>query len=214
MKDVILGAVIANRQQELEGIVHRLKDHLDWMQLDVMDGYFVPNTSLEFDFELPDTGNRYEAQLMVRDPATWIKRNADKFDSLLVHAECCRFPEPERILDLGRDLCKRVGVALRPETPLEVIMPLIPRVDEVLIMTVEPGAYGGAFLSEPLQKVAELRRIRNDLDIEVDGGIDDNTIKLAKDAGANLFVSGSYLLKSEDVGKSVSRLKDGIDLNY
>lgn len=214
MEKRILGAVIANEQGELDAIVSRLKDSVDWMQLDVMDGSFVPNKSLEFDFRLPETGNKYEAQLMVKDPGNWIRRNAEKFDSLLIHTECCRYPSrgPERMLDLGRELCKKVGLALRPETPVETIKPFLDRVDEVLVMTVEPGAYGGMFQPPTLEKVRTLRKMNPELDIEVDGGIDDYTIRLAYEAGSNFFVSGSYLLKSDNVGQAVERLKRSIGL--
>jgi ribulose-phosphate 3-epimerase len=208
MEKTIIGAVIAKTQEELDGIVDKLKHYTEWMQLDVMDGAFVPNTSLEFDFSLPTCENYFEAQLMVRDPADWISKNAAKFDALLVHVECCI--NPWEIIELGKTLCKKVGLALNPGTPVEAIAPCIDEVDEVLVMAVVPGAYGGAFIPETLDKVRTLRELRLDLDIEVDGGITDKTITLADAAGANLFVLGSYLLKSDNVGEAVNQLKKAI----
>jgi ribulose-phosphate 3-epimerase len=96
---------------------------------------------------------------------------------------------------------------LNPETSIEKISSFIDDIDQVLIMTVNPGFYGSPFLPEMLDKIRELRNLKPDLNIEVDGGITDKTIDLVDKAGANMFVSGSYIMKSKNVEDSINNLK-------
>ena len=99
------------------------------------------------------------------------------------------------------------GAGFKPETPIEKILGLIETIDQVLIMTVNPGAYGSSFIPEALEKVNQLREKYPDIDIEVDGGMEPRTIKSAAGAGANLFVSGSFILKAEEPENAVKALK-------
>jgi ribulose-phosphate 3-epimerase len=107
---------------------------------------------------------------------------------------------------------KKIGFVLNPETQIHEIVRYLDQIDQVLIMTVKPGFYGSPFLPQMLDKIIELRTLKSDLDIEVDGGITDETIGLVDTAGANMFVSGSYIVKSNDVAKAIRLLKDNIDL--
>lgn len=108
----------------------------------------------------------------------------------------------------------KAGVVINPGTPVSALEPVLNLVDQVLIMTVNPGFGGQAFIPECLDKIADVARLRAEkglsFDIEVDGGIDDTTIKLAKLAGATVFVAGSYLFK-EDLSAGVQHLKDALD---
>jgi ribulose-phosphate 3-epimerase len=106
---------------------------------------------------------------------------------------------------------KRVGFVLNPETPVQKIEKYLAEIDQVLIMTVNPGFYGSPFLPEMLDKISELRKMKPDLDIEVDGGITPKTIRNVYEAGANMFVSGSYIVKSENVKESINNLKRMIE---
>ena len=99
---------------------------------------------------------------------------------------------------------------MNPETSVEQIVEYIDHLDEVLVMTVNPGFYGSKFVPEALKKVSKLRAIAPDMDIEVDGSINDQTIGEAAEAGANLFVSGSYILKSKNPKKAIEILKSKI----
>ena len=96
---------------------------------------------------------------------------------------------------------------MNPETSIEKLSSFIDDIDQVLIMTVNPGFYGSPFLPEMLDKIRELRNLKPDLNIEVDGGITDKTIDLVDKAGANMFVSGSYIMKSKNVEDSINNLK-------
>jgi ribulose-phosphate 3-epimerase len=100
---------------------------------------------------------------------------------------------------LIKNLGKKSALALNPETEIEQISDYLDSLDQVLVMTVHPGFYGSPFLPEVMGKIEKLRQMKPELDIEVDGGIRPETIELVDEAGANLFVSGSYLIKSDNI---------------
>ena len=206
MKNVIIPAIIATNQKELNDRINKVKGSAKILQLDIMDGNFVPTHSLDFDFTLPETNCKYEAHLMVSNPEKWIKKNHQIADVILVHIESTE--EPEKLIELVKSKGKKIGFVLNPGTHLEKIKSLLDKIDEVLIMTVIPGYYGSKFLPEVLDKVKEIRILKPNMEIEVDGGIDQNTIGQAYKAGANLFISGSYLQKSEDVNAAIKALEE------
>ncbi|KYK20055.1 hypothetical protein AYK24_10280 [Thermoplasmatales archaeon SG8-52-4] len=204
-KKEIIPAIIAKTQDELDNLIDKLGDLVETAQLDIMDNRFVPNTSLFFDFNLPKSSLKFEAHLMIEDPETWIEKNYQKVDTILIHYESCN--NPKKIIAEVKRKDKRVGFVLNPETSLKNILNFIEDIDQVLIMTVNPGFYGSPFLPEMLGKIRELRNMKSNLDIEVDGGITNKTIDLVNKAGANMFVSGSYIMKSDNVGRSIDTLK-------
>ena len=202
----IIPAVIAKYQKELDERINKVKDFVELIQIDIMDGKFVPNSSIDFDFTIPQSNCKFEAHLMITNPLEWIEKHWEKVDTILVHFEATN--NPDEIIELARKKNKRVGFVLNPETSVEKLKTYLDKIDEILIMTVTPGFYGSKFLQEALQKVEYLRNLKPDLDIEVDGGITDETIKQAYLAGANMFVSGSFIVKSENVKKAIDTLKD------
>jgi len=202
----IIPAIIAKTQEELDERLLRVKDYVNTVQLDVMDDIFVPNTSLFFDFDLKGINLSYEAHLMVQKPEEWIKNYADKVDTILVHYESSY--DAKQVIQTVKDLGKRIGFVLNPETPASKLDPVIEKIDQVLVMTVNPGFYGSPFLAEMTEKIQTLRLKNPDLDIEVDGGITDKTIRKVYEAGANLFVSGSYIVKSDDVQRAIDSLEN------
>jgi ribulose-phosphate 3-epimerase len=207
LQKYIIPAIIGKNQQELDERIKIVMDHVDIIQLDFMDNIFVPNTSLIFDFTLPETKCKFEAHLMVQEPLDWINKYGDKVDTILVHFESNFKPD---IIEIVKQKNKKFGFVLNPETSIEKLKPYINDIDQVLIMTVNPGFYGSPFLPDTLDKIKALREMKNDLDIEVDGGITDKTIALVDTAGANMFVSGSYIVKSENVVKAIDNLKNKI----
>jgi len=169
----------------------------DRLQIDVMDGHFVPNLTMG-----PATVSAVrrlttlplEAHLMVEHPERWVQPFADAgADVIIVHAEAT--PHLERVLDLISQSGKRPAVALNPASPLVLIEEVLTQVTMVLLMTVNPGFGGQQFIPEVLPKIRRLREQLQTLnlqhDIEVDGGIDTATIGRAAAAGANVFVAGS-----------------------
>ena len=204
MKTQIIPSIISKTQKDLDKRLNKVKKHVKKVQLDVMDGKFAKNTSFEFNFKLPK-GLHYEAQLMIKDPQTWIEKHGHKVNTIIFHLESTK--NTKQVIKQIRQKKKKVGIAIKPSTKIEKLKPYIKLIDMVLIMTVNIGFYGGKFLPSQLKKVAQLRNSHPQLNIEVDGGISNKTIKAAKDAGANMFVSGSYIQKSKDVGKAIKSLR-------
>jgi ribulose-phosphate 3-epimerase len=204
MKKIIVPAVIAKNQEELEGILKKIADSASLIQLDIMDGKFVPNHSLDFDFQLPREKHSYEAHLMVENPKKWIESFGKRVDAIIVHFESAT--TSRKTIRSIKNIGKKAALALNPETKIDQIADYLDDLDQVLIMTVNPGFYGSPFLPEVMGKITELRQKRPGLDIEVDGGINPETIELVDKAGANLFVSGSYLVKSDNLQDRVNIL--------
>ncbi len=204
LKPTIVPSLIAETQEELDERIEKVRKASNLFQLDVMDKKFAPNSSLNFDLKLPND-LKFEAHLMLEEPEKWIKLNGRKVDTILAHIEPLK--DPAKTIELIQGLGKKPGLALKASTPVSAVEEFLPLVDEVLVMTVEIGYYGSKFIPEMLEKVRELRRIAPSIDIEVDGGMGLETIKGACEAGANLFISGAYLMKSENPLEAANKLR-------
>ncbi len=202
----IIPAIIAKSQSELNEKIGKVATYVNLIQLDIMDGKFVPNTSIDFDFTLPTTSCEYEAHLMIVDPVSWIRHHADKVHTILAHIESVQ--DPAALIKQVRQKDKKVGFVLNPETSLDAIKAYLNDIDQVLVMTVNPGFYGSPFLPQMVDKIAALRKEAPALDIEVDGGITPDTLLQVYRAGANMFVSGSYILKAPDVEEALQHMKN------
>ena len=185
----------------------------DYIHIDVMDGMFVPSIS----FGMPvvaslrrATKKVFDVHMMVQEPERYLKDFADSgADSITVHAECCR--HLDRTLQEIRELGLRAGVALNPATPLQQLDYVLDKADMVLLMTVNPGFGGQAFIGSSLGKIRALRsRLEAEgrrIDIEVDGGINRKTLPQVLEAGANVIVAGSAVFGG-DIRKNVEELKE------
>ncbi len=179
------------------------------LHLDVMDGGFVP--PITFGDALvaalrPLAKMPFEAHLMTLAP----ERQFEAFaragcQRITFHTEAT--VHAHRHAQALRGMGLQAGVAINPATPVEAILPIVDEIDLALVMTVNPGYGGQAFLPFTLEKVRRLRAARPDLTIQVDGGIAPDTIRLARDAGADLFVVGSYLAKAQSLPEAVVRLE-------
>ncbi len=205
MKKHIIPAIIAKTQDELEEILDKINDHANLLQLDIMDGKFVPTNSLDFDLKFPLQKYRYEAHLMVANPMDWIKRYGDRVDTIIAHYESLN--NVDTYIKKVSLLNKKIALAINPETEIKKILPYLQKLDQVLVMTVHPGYYGSQFLPEMVEKIKDIRMMYPEMDIEVDGGISTDTISSVNEAGANMFVSGSFIIKSDDVKKKIEILK-------
>ena len=190
----------------------------DYFHVDVMDGEFVAleNVKKQEDFALKIntiTMTPYEVHLMTTNPRYFLDYFIDNgADRIIFHAESCK--NKDDCLDIIKYLIEngvKVGVAIHPDTSFEKLYEVLPYIHMVLVMTVVPGAGGQSFKSELLDKIKDLREYLNkndlDIDIEVDGGINKETSKQSVEAGANVLVSGSYVLKSEDFKNAIQDLK-------
>ncbi len=202
MKKVIIPSIIAKSQKELDERISKIDS--DIYQLDFMDGKFVKNKSLMFEFKIPKE-KKYEAHLMISNPKDWISKNWEKVDTIIFHFESVK--NPEEIIKLIKSKKRNVGIAINPKTPVKKLIPFLDEVSMILVMTVNPGRYGSKFLSRSLEKVKEIRKLKPELNIEVDGGINGKTIVRASKVGANSFVVGSYLQKSENAKKTLKELE-------
>jgi len=203
MKPLIVPAIIAESQEELDSMLERLKGEVDRVMLDVMDGEFVPNRSLDFDLNLPE-GFEYEVHMMAFDPLERLAKMAEKIDIAILHVET--LTDIRAAIKHVRELGLKLTLALNPRTGVDVVEPYLDEVDGVLVMTVDPGAYGGRYIPEALDKVRRIREMDGKIPIEVDGGMDVENSRAARGAGANVIASGSFILKSGDVAQAVAAL--------
>jgi len=211
MKKIIVPSLIAKSQKELNKRFNKVKNYSEIFHLDVMDGKFVKNKSLFFDFVLPKKRFKYEAHLMINNPEGWIKENWKKSDLIIFHIESLKSEaKVKEIIKLIRSKRKKVGIAINPKTKVKKIIPYLNLIDMILVMTVNPGKYGSKFLQNTLKKVKEIRKLKPKLDIEVDGGINNQTISKAVRVGATSFVSGTYIQKSRNIKKDIGKLKNEI----
>lgn len=180
------------------------------LHLDVMDGHFVPNLSIGVPIveavrnitELP-----LDVHLMITNPVQYIEpfRNAGA-DSLTIHIEAV--PEPQRLLDRIRSLGCLAGLSLNPPTPVSAIEPYLPYCDLVLVMSVMPGFGGQKFDPVALDKTRELSaREQRDFLLEIDGGIDPQTVAPCAEAGSEMFVAGTTIFKSPDYAATIEQLR-------
>jgi ribulose-phosphate 3-epimerase len=187
------------------------------IQVDVMDGHFVPNITMGpmvVEAVRRCTTLMLETHLMITNPEQYIEDFAKAgADVIIVHQEVC--PHLHRVIKQIRDAGKSPAVALNPSTPVFMLEDMLSFLDMVLIMTINPGFGGQEFIPETLPKIARLRQMITErglnCDIEVDGGIHETTAPLAAKAGANLLVSGSGVYnKRESVAQSITRLKNAV----
>lgn len=203
----ILAADFENLEQEIKSVEDA---GADYIHIDVMDGDFVTNKTLGL--EMLKRSNQatdliLDTHLMVENPIDWID-DFSKSDIITFHLEAVDEETANKIIDELHEREIKAGISIKPDTPVEEIIPYIEKIDMVLVMTVEPGKGGQKLIPECLEKVRVLREISPDIDIEVDGGINLETITEVKSAGANVIVAGTAIFGAENRKYVIEKLKE------
>ncbi len=186
----------------------------EYLHLDVMDGIFVPNIS----FGAPvikalrsKTNMVFDVHLMITEPKRYIDDFCDAgADIITIHYESCE--DPLSVVKYIRSKGVRAAVSIKPATPASVLLPMLDELDMVLVMTVEPGFGGQKLIPQTIDKIKELRQYAIakgiDIDIEADGGIGADNLKLLTSAGANVIVAGSAIFKADAPEKVIEKMRE------
>ena len=205
----ILASDYANLEKELNRI-----SNSDLIHIDVMDGHFVPNItigapvvkSLKRVCDIP-----FDVHLMISNPIDYVEDFASAgADIICFHTESSSDISQtiDKILSLG----KKAALAVKPKTEIDCVFPFLDKLSMVLVMTVEPGFGGQSFMHEVMPKIEKIREINRDIDVEVDGGINEETVKIAAKAGANVFVAGSAVFKAESPNEMIDKLRNNAEI--
>jgi len=226
----IIPAIIAKDPEDLKNKIRLIEPYVAAVQLDVMDGIFVPNKTWKEpdDLEKIKTKLFFEVHLMIEKPQTVTERWLEsKVKRIILHWEALEkihghemtpyktasrpgFP----VIDLAEEAHrhnKELGVALNPNTPISTLDSFINDIDLVLLMSVNPGKAGQEFQEKVIPKIIALRQKYPDVKIEVDGGVNPQNAKKLAQAGANILVAGSAIFESGDVGKAIEELKQSLN---
>lgn len=199
----ILSADFGRLNEEIASI----EGLVDTLHVDVMDGHFVPNLT----FGAPvvrciKTKLSLHCHLMVENPEHYVEAFASaKAHTFIFHIEASK--EPEALIKKIHAHGMKAGVSLNPSTELAALDKVLPLVDSVLVMSVKPGFGGQEFMSVALEKIVSIRKRFPELDIAVDGGINETTGQQCKEAGANILVAGSFIFKANDRATAIASLR-------
>lgn len=200
----IFPSIMAKNQQELDSILQKLKGVSRTLHLDVVDGKYAPNHSLDFKFRVPPQ-YKYNVHVMVKNPQTWIRKHLSKFDLFIPAFDALK--DKTAYIQWMKEKGRKIAFSVSPETSLSAVKPYLQQIDIILILTVHPGFYGAKYLPAQLKKVQQVKKINPHLKVFVDGHINPNTIKAAFNAGADGVVSGSFISQSDHPTQALRALR-------
>ncbi len=202
----VVPAILTEDPKALETMVRQAEKFTNYVQVDIMDGQFVPSRSITWEhiIKLP-MKLRWEAHLMVLSPENQFdgfkRAGAQK---VVFHYEATN--SPREVISKARRLGLEVGIAINPETPVSAILPLTSEIDSVLFLSVNPGFYGSKYIPEVLDKLMELRNARPDVEIGIDGGIKESNIVQVARSGADVIFVGSAIFMQPGPAESFRHL--------
>ena len=205
----IIPSILVKTKEEFLNKILAVENLTERVHLDIADGIFVPNMTISGfeEVESIETSLKIEAHLMVSKPENHVIRWLEtQIDSLIFHIEATQ--KATEVIEKAKEADRRIGVALNPETPISVLANFIDQIDFVHFMTVEPGFYGGKFVSAVIDKIKDFHYFYPDKPVEVDGGVTPDTAKQLVEAGTTQLVVGSYIWKAEDINKAIEKLKN------
>jgi ribulose-phosphate 3-epimerase len=203
----IIPAILTDDPQVLKDMLQQSSTFTDYVQVDIMDGKFVPSRSITWQQISGISINiNWEAHLMVENPEEVLEHFKEAGASKAIfHYEAT--PNPSQVISKARKMGLKVGIAVNPETQVERILPLTGELDSVLFLAVHPGFYGAKFIPEVLDKITELRKARPNLQIGIDGGIkESNVVQIAK-SGVDEICVGSAIFMQPKPGESYRKLE-------
>ena len=217
VRNLIAPSILAADFARLGEEVNTVGPHIDLLHVDVMDGHFVPNISLGIpviESLRRATDLKFDCHLMMHNADRYLPEfKAAGADLVSVHLEV--YPDPRRVAAQARDEGLEFAIAINPPTDFSALAPFVELCDMIVIMAVHPGFGGQAFIEESLAKIEAARKLVESsgllTDIEVDGGIGPANIRRARDAGANVFVAGSSVFRSDDSVEAVRELRREIE---
>ena len=210
-----VGVSFISSDYDLETTISKIDESsADYIHVDMMDGVFVENSNFtvqDLKKMFKNTKKKLDVHMMVCSPNKYVKDFAKmpNVEYLTLHCESHR--RPIDVINMIRHTPLKVGLAINPETKVSHIVPMLNHLDQVLVMSVKPGKGGQKFMEEILYKIETLKELREQNGyhyvINVDGGINEETAKLVKEAGADMVVSGSYVCKSEDYNQRIESVR-------
>ena len=210
MRPELIPAILVKTKTKLIKELKQVKKDVKYIQIDIMDGKFVKNKTIQAkDFKNIKSKLKYEIQLMVKDPINYLDDFKKlKAKTIIFHIESTKNnKEINKIIKEIKNKKMKSAIAINPRTKAERIKPYLKKVDEILVMTVQPGKQGQKFIPSTLKKVEQIRKWNKTINIEVDGGINIKNIHKCVKAGANKLVVGSAIFKKKNIHKTIKNIK-------
>ncbi|MBA7682859.1 Ribulose-phosphate 3-epimerase [subsurface metagenome] len=203
----MLPAILTDDPEALETMIRQVESFTTYAQIDIMDGQFVPSTSITWEHLVPlSIKFAWEAHLMVIQPVNYLEGFKEAgAQSIIFHYEAT--PSPQEVIASARNLGLDVGLAINPETPVSAVARLTSQLDSILLLSVNPGFYGSKFIPEVVDKVAELRQACPNLRIGIDGGISERNIAEIARSGVDDICVGSAIFLQPQPAESFRHLQ-------